>query len=57
MVQPKSKSKVVYHETNLAALAIFNLAQAIESQIQVIKAPKPNADRNEFFHVELKVGE
>lgn len=57
MVQALPKSKVVYHDTNLSALAIFNLTQAIESSVTVVKAPKPNTDRHEFFHVELKIGE
>ena len=57
MVQalPKTKTKVVYHDVNLSALAIQNFASAIESDIQVIKAPKPNVNRPEFYHIELKI--
>ena len=47
----------MYHNANLSALAIHNFAQAIGSEIQVAKAPKPNVNRNEFHHVELKFGE
>jgi len=56
MVQALPKAKVVYHSTNLSALAIYNFAQAIESEIPVAKAPKPNVDRPEIYHVELKCG-
>ena len=57
MVQALPKAKVVYHSANLSALAIYNFAQAIESEIQITKAPKPNVDQPEFQHVELKFGE
>ena len=57
MVQATTKAKVVYHNTNLSALAIFNFVQAIESEIQVAKAAKPNIDKPEFYHVELKFGD
>jgi len=57
MVQAAApKAKVVYHDTNLSALAIANLATSIHSEIQVVKAPKPNVNRPEFYHVELKIG-
>ena len=57
MVQalPKTKTKVVYHDLNLSTLAISNFANAIESDIQVTKAPKPNVNRPEFYHIELKI--
>ena len=55
MVQALSKSKVVFHEANLSALAISNFVKAIGSDIPVIKAPKPNVDRPEFFYIELKI--
>ena len=55
MVKAAPKAKVTYHDPNsLLALAIFNFAQSIESEIQVVKAPKPNVNRPPFFHVELK---
>ena len=57
MVQVAPKAKVVYHESNLAALAIHNFAKSIESEIPIAKAPKPNVNRPEFYHVELKFGE
>ena len=57
MVQAAApKAKVIYHDTNLSALAIANLATSIQSDIQVVKAPKPNLTRSEFYHVELKIG-
>ena len=56
MVSALPKAKVVYHDVNLSALAIFNFAQAVKSDVQVVKAPKPNVNRNEFQHVELKIG-
>lgn len=57
MVQAAApRAKVVYHEANLSALAIANLAKSIQSDITVVKAPKPNVDRPEFYRVELKVG-
>ena len=57
MVQAAApKAKVIYHDTNLSALAIANLATSIQSEIQVVKAPKPNLTRSEFYHVELKIG-
>lgn len=55
MVQALPKCKVVYHDNNLSALAISNFARSIESEIQVVKAPKPNVNRPEFYHVELKI--
>lgn len=48
---------MVYHESNLSALAIHNFAKSIGSEIPITKAPKPNVDRPEFYHVELKFGE
>ena len=42
MVQVGPNAKVLYHASNLSAFAIFNFAKAIESSVQVVKAPKPN---------------
>ena len=55
MVKALPKAKVVYHDCNLSALAIFNFAKGVDSDIQVVKAPKPNVNRPDFYHVELKV--
>lgn len=46
------KSKITYHEDSLSALAVSNLARALDSSIKVEKATKPST-RPEFFHVEL----
>ena len=37
-------------------MAIANFAKSIDSQVTVAKAAKPNLDRPEFYHVELKLG-
>lgn len=55
MVQALPKGKVVYQVPNLSALAISNFAKAIKSDVQVTKAPKPDAGRHEFYSVELRV--
>ena len=54
MVSKSKGIKVVYHAENLSALAIANFAISIGSDVTVGKAPQPNVNRHEFFHVELK---
>jgi hypothetical protein len=48
------KAKVLYATSNLSALAVFNLINALNLDIPIGK--KTN-DRSEFYNVELKVGE
>ena len=52
----KTKSKVQYAEANLAALAIANVARAIQSDVSVTKSGKPAvADKSDIYNVELRV--
>jgi hypothetical protein len=48
------KAKITYYEDSLSALAVNNLARALDSSIKVEKATKPST-RSEFFHVELDI--
>ena len=57
MVQALPKAKVTYHDKNLSALAIVNVASCLESRVVVEAAKKPNIDRNAFYHVDLKAGQ
>ena len=52
----KKKSKVQFAEANLAALAIANVARAIQSDVPVIKSGKPAVgDKSDIYNVELRV--
>jgi ribosomal protein L4 len=52
----KTKAKVQYAEANLAALAIANVARAIQSEVPVTKSGKPAIpDKSDIFNVELRV--
>jgi hypothetical protein len=52
----KTKAKVQYAEANLAALAIANVARAIQSEVSVTKSGKPAIpDKSDIFNVELRV--
>jgi len=47
---------VLYAEANLAALAITNVARAIQSDVPVTKSGKPGVpDKSDIFNVELRV--
>jgi hypothetical protein len=48
------KAKITYSHANLSALAITNLARAINSDVAIVKATKPT-DKQEVYNVELKV--
>ena len=48
------KVKVVFQEHSLSALAVSNLARAVDSPIRVAKAEKPT-EKPDFFNVELDV--
>ena len=56
MEKSKVKAKVVYHEANLSALAISNLAGAVYSDLQITAEKNPVKDRPEFLKTELKIG-
>ena len=52
----KTKSQVQYAEANLAALAIANVARAIQSDVSVTKSGKPAvADKSDIYNVEIRV--
>ena len=46
----------MYHEANLSALAVSNLAGAVLSEMQILPEKNPVADRPEFLKTELKIG-
>ena len=56
MEKSKLKAKVVYHEPNLSALMISNLAGAVLSDLQITAEKNPVKDRPEFLKTELKIG-
>ena len=56
MEKLKVKGKVMYHEANLSALAVSNLAGAVLSEMQILPEKNPVADRPEFLKTELKIG-
>lgn len=48
------KAKITYSHANLSALAITNLARAVQSDVVIAKNAKPT-DKAEVYNVELKV--
>ena len=56
MEKLKVKGKVMYHEANLSALAVSNLAGAVLCEMQILPEKNPVVDRPEFLKTELKIG-
>ena len=56
MEKSKVKGRVVYHDKNLSALAISNLAGVVLKDLKVEQDKNPIADRPEFLKTELKIG-
>lgn len=50
----QSKAKVVFQEHSLGALAVSNLARALDSHVKVAKAEKP-VEKPEFLNLELDI--
>lgn len=50
----KQKAKITYSHVNLSALAIVNMARALNSEVSVTKAAKPS-DKAQVLNVELKL--